>query len=491
MRCPSDSRKVVTLTRMDVRTSALVLAAGQGTRMKSQLPKVMHLLCGAPLLAYPVRAALEAGCDEVIVVVGYGRDVVAAWVQEAFGAGRVKLAIQEEPRGTGDAARAGLAAVDPASTHLLVFYGDVPLIEAKDVAPVLAAAIGSADSRPLLALATCSAGDPFGYGRIVRDANGRVTAIREQKDLQTPAEHALREMNPGIFAMPVAFAGDALARLQPNNAQREYYLTDLVAMAAAAGTHAVTVTARAEVMDGVNDRRQLAEAEDRMYKATADRHRLAGVTVRGNARIEPTVTVGADALIEHGCVLRGQTTLGPGATLDIGCILTDVTVAAGANLKPYTVATASSIGERAQIGPFTHLRPESDIGEDAHVGNFVELKKTSLGKGSKANHLAYLGDGKVGAGVNIGAGTIFCNYDGVQKHVTTLEDGAFIGSDSQLVAPVTIGKGAYVGTGTTVTRDVPAGALAISRMPQVNKEGYADKLNAKFKAAKEAAKAGK
>jgi bifunctional UDP-N-acetylglucosamine pyrophosphorylase/glucosamine-1-phosphate N-acetyltransferase len=456
--------------------------------MKSGLPKVMHALCGAPLLAYPIRAALDAGCDEVIVVVGYGRDVVAGWVDKTFGAGRVKLAIQAEPRGTGDAARAGLSAVDPASTHLLVFYGDVPLIEARDVAPVLAAAVGSS---ALLALATCSAGNPFGYGRIVRDGEGRVTAIREQKDLKTPDEHALREMNPGIFAMPVAFARDALSRLQPNNAQREYYLTDLVAMAAEAGNHAVTVEARAEVMDGVNDRRQLAEAEDRMYKAIADRHRLAGVTVRGDARIEPTVTIATDAVIESGCVLRGATSIGAGATLDIGCVLTDVKVAAGANLKPYSVATSSTIGERAQIGPFTHLRPESVIGEDAHVGNFVELKKTSLGKGSKANHLAYLGDGIVGEGVNIGAGTIFCNYDGVQKHVTTLEDGAFIGSDSQLVAPVTIGKGAYVGTGTTVTRNVPAGALAISRVRQENKDGYATKLNAKFKAAKEAAKTGK
>ena len=247
------------------------------------------------------------------------------------------------------------------------------------------------------------------------------------------------------------------------------------------------VAARADVMDGVNDRHQLADVEERMQARIVKKWRVSGVTVRAGARIEDGVTIGNDAVIESGAVLRGATVIGKGAVVDVGCVLTHVTVEDGANLKPYTVAQRSSIGKNAQIGPFSHLRPESAIGEDAHVGNFVETKKTVLKKGAKANHLAYLGDGIVGEAANVGAGTIFCNYDGFQKHTTTIEDGAFIGSDSQLVAPVRIGKGAYVATGTTVTRDVPDDALAIGRTKQENKEGYAARLKARLKAQKEAA----
>jgi bifunctional UDP-N-acetylglucosamine pyrophosphorylase/glucosamine-1-phosphate N-acetyltransferase len=465
------------------KTTAVILAAGQGTRMKSATPKVLHPIAGRPLVHYPVAAALDAGCGEVVVVVGHGRELVAAYLAKAFGA-RVKTAVQEQQRGTGDAARAGMSAVSPGAERVLIYYGDVPLLAAEDVAPV-AAALG--DSGAGLALATCEVAEPFGYGRVLRDKAGAIVEIREQRDLRDEGERAVREINPGIYAARVAMIRRALDELKPNNAQGELYLTDIVSNARRAGEPVAAVKSRAEVLGGVNDRQQLAEADAAMVERIARKWRVSGVTVRHGARIESTVTIEPDATIETGAVLRGNTKIGRGVLVDVGCVLTDVDVAAGAVLKPYTVGTDSKIGVGAQLGPFSHLRPESDIGEEAHIGNFVETKKTRLGKGAKANHLAYLGDGIIGPGANVGAGTIFCNYDGFQKHTTTIEANAFIGSDSQLVAPVTVGEGAYVATGTTVTKDVPANALAISRVRQENKEGYALRLRARMKSAKEEA----
>ncbi len=465
-------------------TTALILAAGQGTRMKSSTPKVLHEVCGRPLVHYPVRAALEAGCGEVVVVVGHGRERVEAYLRAAFG-DKVKTALQTEQRGTGDAARAGMTAVSPSAERVLLYYGDVPLLEAADVGEV--AQKLDADPACAIAMAVCTIDEPFGYGRILRDGAGQIAEIREHKDLRTDAERAVREINPGIYAASRKLFAEALGALTPNNAQGEYYLTDIVKHAAERGMRVAGVPARADVMDGVNDRHQLADVEERMQARIVKKWRVSGVTVRAGARIEDGVTIGNDAVVEAGVVLRGATVIGKGAVVDVGSVLTDVTVEEGAHLKPYTVAQRSTIGKNAQIGPFSHLRPESAIGEDAHVGNFVETKKTVLKKGAKANHLAYLGDGIVGEAANVGAGTIFCNYDGFQKHTTTIEDGAFIGSDSQLVAPVRIGKGAYVATGTTVTRDVPDDALAIGRTKQENKEGYAARLKARLKAQKEAA----
>jgi bifunctional UDP-N-acetylglucosamine pyrophosphorylase/glucosamine-1-phosphate N-acetyltransferase len=460
-------------------TTAIILAAGQGTRMKSALPKVLHLVAGRPIVHYPVEAALDAGCGEVVVVVGHGREQVAAYLAKAFGS-RVKTAVQEQQRGTGDAARAGLAAVGEGASRLLVFYGDAPLLTADDLASVVSALAG-----PGLALATCEVAEPFGYGRVLRDERGEVVGIREQRDLQTEAERVIREINPGIYAASAALFRAGLAALQPNNAQGELYLTDIVAYARGVAEPIVPVRSRAEVLVGVNDRQQLIEAERAMHERIARRHRVAGVTVRDGARIDSGVTIEPDAVVETGAVLRGATRIGRGAVIDVGCVLTDVAVAEGALLKPYTVASDSTIGPRAQLGPFAHLRPASDIGEEAHVGNFVETKKTRMARGAKANHLAYLGDGDIGEAANIGAGTIFCNYDGFQKHTTTIGPGVFIGSDSQIVAPVTIGAGAYVATGTCVTKDVPPDALAISRVKQDNKEGYASRLRGRLKAAKD------
>lgn len=460
-------------------TVAIVLAAGQGTRMKSTLPKVLHPVCGWPMVHHGVAAALGAGCGEVIVVVGHGRELVEKSLAAAFG-DRVRFAVQPQQLGTGDAVRCGLEAVGAGAERVLVFYGDAPLIEASDLTAMLAA-----DGR--LVVATCRLTNPFGYGRMLRDGEGRLVGIREEKDASA-AEKAITEINPGVYVFARDFLASALTKLEPKNAQGELYLTDVVAIAAASGAHGTPVEARAEVLVGCNDRAQLFDAELTMRERIHTGLRKAGVTVAAGALVDAGVVVEADVVIGPNAVLRGKTHVKSGARIDVGCVLDDVVVEEGAYLKPYSVAQQSVVGVRAQVGPFAHLRPESHLGEDVHIGNFVETKKTKLAKGAKANHLAYLGDGVVGERVNVGAGTIFCNYDGFQKHTTVIEDDAFIGSDSQIVAPVTIGRGAYVGTGTTVTKDVPADALALSRVKQDNKEGYAARLKARFKAAKEAKK---
>jgi bifunctional UDP-N-acetylglucosamine pyrophosphorylase/glucosamine-1-phosphate N-acetyltransferase len=466
-------------------TTAIVLAAGQGTRMKSALPKMMHTVCGWPIVHFGVQAALDAGCVEVVVVVGHGRQLVEEYLARAFGPGRVRTAVQEHQRGTGDAARIGLAAVGAEATRVLLLYGDVPLVTGDDVRSVLAPLdVGPAAT---LSLATCVVDDPTGYGRVLRKA-GSVVEVREQRDLRSDGERAVREINAGVYASRVALLREALAALVPNNAQGELYLTDLVAFASRAGERIETVERSADVLAGVNDREQLVRVECVMRGRIARKWRLAGATVREGAQVDAGVVLEPDATVETAAVLRGRTRVASGAVVDVGCVLTDVEVGEGATVKPYSVATDARIGARAAVGPFAHLRPESDIGEEAHVGNFVETKKTRMLRGAKANHLAYLGDSVIGERANVGAGTIFCNYDGFTKHTTIIEEGAFIGSDSQIVAPVTIGANAYVATGTTVTRDVPPDALAIGRAKQDNKEGYASKLRARLKAAKASAK---
>ena len=459
--------------------TAIVLAAGQGKRMKSALAKVLHPLAGRPLCYFPVRAAIDAGATRVVVVVSPGHEAsIAERLRADFG-DRIETAVQDPPRGTGDAARVGLDKVQ--SERVLVLCGDTPLVSPDDIAAVLAALEGD------LALMSCRLDDPSGYGRVLRDGEGRVLEVREDRDLESDEQRAVSEVNAGVYAAGTAFLKKALAQIQPANAQGEYYLTDAVALAAReGGAHAVQ--GHPDGLIGVNDRRQLAEAEARLYERIADRHRLAGVTVHAGARIDDGIVIGQDSFIEAGASLRGSTRIGRGTTIDAGCVLTNTEVGDGALFKPYSVATDSRVGDAAQIGPFAHLRPGSDIGAEAHIGNFVETKKTRVRRGAKANHLAYLGDGDVGEGANVGAGTIFCNYDGFQKHRTVIGEGAFIGSDSQLVAPVSIGKGAYVATGTTVTRDVPDDALAIGRTNQANKEGYASRLKSRLAAAAKKAK---
>lgn len=442
--------------------------------MKSALPKVLHEICGRPMVDYVVDAALEAGCQDVVVVVGYGRDELAAHLRKTYG-DRVRTAVQETQRGTGDAVGSALPIIDTKTEHVLILCGDTPLVDAAELARLRAVCAGNVP----LAMLTAKAQDPTGYGRILRDESGRITRVREHRDA-TEDERRVSEVNVGIYVAKLGFLRNAISKLQPNNAQGELYLTDIVAQASEVAEVGYVHTESTAALVGVNDRAQLSGAEEVMYARIADKARRNGATIRASARIDSNVVIESDAIIEHNVVLRGKTHIGSGARIDVGCVLTDVDVAAGAIVKPYSVCTSSTIGERAQIGPFSHVRPESQIEADAHIGNFVETKKTRVRRGAKANHLAYLGDGDIGEGANVGAGTIFCNYDGFKKHKTEIGAGAFIGSDSQIIAPVRIGVGAYVATGTTITKDVPDDALAISRVKQENKDGYASRLKARL-----------
>jgi bifunctional UDP-N-acetylglucosamine pyrophosphorylase/glucosamine-1-phosphate N-acetyltransferase len=464
----------------------VILAAGQGTRMRSDRPKVLHAIAGLPMYAHVVRAALRAGSSEVVLVIGHGRDEVARDVEARFDS-HVSTAVQEQQIGTGDAVRVGVSAPSIADFdgYVVVLYGDTPLVHTGLIEALVTRA---SEGKTAAVALTSVVEDPTGYGRILRDAQGNVTAIREHKDA-SGREREVREINCGLYAFHAPFLRQAIAKLATNNAQGELYITDVIEQAAQLGSVA-TLPWRFEDVGGVNDRSQLAACETAMRLRIAEELGKSGVTVRDPATtyVELGVRVEPDAVLEPNVHLRGKTVIEAGARVDTGCVLTDVHVARNAYLKPYTVAAESEIGERAEAGPFAHLRPQSVLEAESKIGNFVEMKKTRLGRGSKASHLSYLGDGQIGRDVNIGAGTIFCNYDGINKHTTTLEDGVFIGSDSQLIAPVRIGERAYVATGTTVTRDIPAGALAISRPKQLNKEGYADRIWSRIRAIKAAAK---
>ncbi len=463
----------------DSKVTAIVLAAGEGTRMKSTRPKVLHEICGRSLLAWAVDTVFAAGVDDCLVVVGHGRDEVEDMLQERYGE-RVTTVLQPEQRGTGDAVRLALNGVQQTGLALIV-YGDCPLIPVTLLEDLIDRARAGDN---VIALATGTLEDPSGYGRIIRDPSGNVSAIVEHRDC-SPAELAVDEVNPGIYTADIAFLRDAVSQLTTTNAKGEFYLTDVIAMAAQSGSVA-DVRGPMEDLLGVNDRYELALCGERKRLQIAEALARAGVGMR-----EPShVYVDADCEIEPGAFLdsnvhlRGRCIVGAGAHIDVGCVLTDCHVATDARVLPYTVATQSKIGIAAQTGPFSHLRPETELGPGSKVGNFSETKKTVVGEGSKVNHLSYVGDGVIGKNVNIGAGTIFCNYDGAQKHTTRIEDDVFIGSDSQLIAPVTVGKGAYVASGTTVTQDVPADALAVGRAKQDNKKGYAPRLRARQKKAK-------
>lgn len=457
--------------------AAIVLAAGRGTRMHSARPKVLHSLAGRPLLFFPVHAALEAGATRVVVVVSPDAKAdVETELRPHLPGAPLEFVVQETPQGTGHAASVGLSALPEPAGEVLVLYGDTPLLEAGDLQP-LVERLAQGD---VLSFLSFEAEDPTGYGRVLRDGAGAVRAIVEERDISSDAERSVREVNAGIYAGRRDTLSRALAQIGPHNAQGEYYLTDVVPLAAKEGA----VTSRrapAEATVGVNDRQQLAFAEGILHARIRSRWGKKGVSIVGEPLIDDTVELGLDVRIEQGVRLRGKTRVGGGAFVDVGCVLEDVEVAPGAVLKPYTVATRSSVGERAVLGPFSHLRPDSHIGAEAHVGNFVETKNATLASGAKANHLTYLGDADIGERSNIGAGVIVCNYDGFAKRRTTVGVEAFVGSDVQLVAPVTVGDGAYVATGTTVTEDVPSGALAIGRSRQENKAGYAKKLRERLR----------
>ena len=465
-------------------TIAIVLAAGQGTRMKSARPKVLHEIAGRALVEWSLGSAFEGGIDRAVVVVGHGSDAVKATLSARFAA-RVDFATQEAQRGTGDAVRSAFRALEGFEGTVVVLYGDCPLVTPETVRALVDA---RASKGVPLAMLTMTLVDPTGYGRILRDGEGNVTAIREHKDA-SESERAITEVNPGVYAIDMRFLREAVATLDTDNAQGELYLTDVVDRAAKIAK-VVTLVGDPDELRGVNDRAELASCAAVRRKRIALAHARSGVGFASldDVYIDADVTIDSDAQIGAGVHLRGKTHVSTGAFVDVGAVLENAFVGEGAHVLPYTVVKSSRLGARSEVGPFTHIRPDTELGEGAKVGNFSETKKTKLGKGAKVNHLSYVGDGQIGDNVNVGAGTIFCNYDGVNKHTTVLEDDVFIGSDSQLVAPVRVGKGAYVASGTTVTKDVPADALAISRAPQENKLGLAARLRKRNEALKAAAK---
>ncbi len=459
---------------MPSQAAAIVLAAGKGTRMKSDLPKVLHKVCGLPMVEHVVRALRGAGVERIVVVVGHGGEVV----QAALG-GTVEYAWQREQLGTGHAVRCAAAALEGFEGPVIVASGDTPLVDAATMAALL-----STHGDKAVTVATSVLDDPTGYGRIVRDPAGKPCRIVEQKDA-SEEQRAIKEVNSGLYGFDAATLFRLLPRLRNHNAQREYYLTDLVAMAAEDGLPVATQSADPTLLSGVNDRWQLAEAEAVLRRTILKGHALNGVTLRDPATtyIEADVQIGPDVTIEPGCHLLGLTTVGTGARLGPNAILRDAQIGDGAKVQ-LSVVEASAVGEGSKIGPFAHLRAGSGVGPHGRIGNFVELKNAELGERVAAAHLTYLGDATVGPRTNVGAGTITCNYDGFAKHRTTIGADVFVGSQSTIVAPITIGDGAMLAAGSTITESVPPGAGAFGRARQETKEGWVAKWREKRKVGK-------
>lgn len=439
--------------------SVVILAAGKGKRMVSDLPKVLHSVGGRPLLGHVLATASGLQAVARLVVHGHGGEAVKATFASEQG---VLWVEQAEQLGTGHAVAQALPLLGDGGV-VLVLYGDVPLIRAETLQPLVAAA-----RQDRLALLTVELADPTGYGRIVRDDREQVQRIVEEKDA-TPSERCLCEVNTGILAVSAARLRGWVAELNNDNAQGEYYLTDVIALAVRDGVpvEPFTVTEPLEVQ-GVNDRRQLAELE-RFYQARQTEALLAnGATLLDLARIDirGAVTTGKDVVIDVNVVFEGTVRLGNRVRIGPFCVLRDVVIGDDVEILSHCRIEDAEIGPGAQIGPFARLRPGARLAAGVHIGNFVEVKKSSIGPGSKVNHLTYIGDAEIGANVNVGAGTITCNYDGANKHKTIIEDGAFIGSNSSLVAPVRVGKGATVGAGSSVSRDVPDGSLCLTRAPR-------------------------
>lgn len=443
--------------------NVVILAAGKGKRMHSNLPKVLHPLAGKPLLGHVLDTARSLSPESLCVVVGHGGEVV----RQAVAAPDVQFGEQSPQLGTGHAVQQALPYLGQGS-HTLVLYGDVPLVQASTLKRLLAAAQDG------LAVLTVALDNPQGYGRILRNPAGQVTAIVEEKDAND-AQRAIQEVNTGIMAIPTARLADWLGALSNNNAQGEYYLTDLIGLAVAQGVPVRTAHPEGpwEVL-GVNSKTQLAELERILQGRIAAQLLEEGVRLADPARLDVRgeLVCGRDVAIDVGCVFEGRVVLEEAVEVGPYCVLKNVTVAAGARIAAFSHLDSAQVGPDAVVGPYARLRPGTTLEAGAHVGNFVELKNTTLGAGSKANHLAYVGDATVGARVNIGAGTITCNYDGVNKFRTVIEDDAFIGSDTQLVAPVTVGRGATLGAGTTLTKDAPPDTLTISRAKQLAVPGW-------------------
>jgi bifunctional UDP-N-acetylglucosamine pyrophosphorylase/glucosamine-1-phosphate N-acetyltransferase len=442
----------------------VILAAGQGKRMHSDLPKVAHVLAGRPLLEHVIESARSLDPQGLCVVVGHGADLV----RDRVPAPGASWALQDKQLGTGHAVMQAIPYLARGGT-VLVLYGDVPLI-----APHTLRSLAAASGGGKLAILTQDLENPKGYGRIVRDAAGRVARIVEEKDADAK-ERAIREVNTGIVAAPREHLEKWLSRLSNDNAQGEYYLTDIVAAAVADGVPVeVRQPAAAHECLGVNSKSDLAELERHYQMNNAASLLESGVTLADPARIDVRgdLQCGRDVSIDVNCIFEGKVVLGDRVRVGANCILRDVTIGSDTEVKPFSLVEESAIGKNARIGPYARIRPGTELSDEVHIGNFVEVKASLIAARSKANHLAYVGDSTVGCDVNIGAGTITCNYDGANKHRTVIEDNVHIGSDVQLVAPVTVGKGATIGAGATITKDVPPGGLTLTEKKQVSKPGW-------------------
>ena len=451
-----------------MRADIVILAAGQGSRMKSSLPKVLHAVAGKPMLEHVINTAQKTqqalGEGKIHVVIGHGADQVKA----KLGHYDLNWVEQTEQLGTGHAVQQAVPGCEGADV-VLVLYGDVPLIQTATLEALLSEAQGKQ-----LGLLTIDLPNPTGYGRIVRDEQGSVKAIVEQKDA-SEEQLLIKEVNTGIMAIPGNKLQDWVMGLDNNNAQQEYYLTDVVEKAVSEGNAVTHVQPeKSTEVEGVNSRIQLAELERAYQKELATQLMIAGVTVIDPARLDirGDVKVGRDVLIDINVVLEGNVEIGDNVVIEPGCIIRNSKVAAGSVIKANSLLEEAEVSEACEIGPYARLRPGAKLAEKARVGNFVEIKKSTIGVGSKVNHLTYIGDAEVGEGVNVGAGTVTCNYDGVNKHKTIIGDGAFIGTNSSLVAPVNIGEGATTAAGSTITRDIESDQLGVARGKQRNIDGW-------------------
>ncbi|MBI4643119.1 MAG: bifunctional UDP-N-acetylglucosamine diphosphorylase/glucosamine-1-phosphate N-acetyltransferase GlmU [Deltaproteobacteria bacterium] len=447
--------------------TAVILAAGQGTRMKSSHPKVLHQILGRPMIAYLLDTLINLGIEDILVVVGYQ----AEKVQEALKDYPVRFVVQEPQLGTGHAVQVAMVAVPPEAGDVLVLCGDAPLISRESINALHQM---HKNHQAAVTIQTVVLPDGLHYGRVVRDDAGRVTAVLQSKDsVDRPEILAIREINTGAYCFDTPFLRDALDRIPKSPVTGEIYLTDLIHIAREQGRAVeALIDQNLEDLLGINSRAELAAATQTVKRKINARHMDQGVTLVDPETnyIESLVTIGRDTVIYPNVYIQGRTVIGENCVIEASVKIVDSTLENDVHVKMGCVVTQSRLGAGVDIGPFAHLRPLSDLRQGVHVGNFVVVKKSVRHEGVKAGHLTYLGDAEVGAGTNVGAGTITCNYDGVKKHQTIIEEGAFIGSNTALVAPVTIGAGAYVGAGSTITKDVPPGKLGISRARQVNLE---------------------
>jgi bifunctional UDP-N-acetylglucosamine pyrophosphorylase/glucosamine-1-phosphate N-acetyltransferase len=440
----------------------VILAAGKGTRMYSEKPKVLHALAGKPLVQHVLDCAAMLKPLQVCVVYGYGGEAVPKAMQDHA----ATFVLQNPQLGTGHAVQQAMPHLDDES-NTLVLYGDVPLIQCSTLHEMQQAGDG-------LVVLTINLKNPGGYGRIVRDAQNRVLSIIEEKDA-TPEQLKIEEVNTGILLAPTKMLRDWLAKLQNNNTQGEYYLTDIVSMAVQQGVAVHTVQPAHEwEIHGINSKSQLAKLERTWQGVEAERLLEQGVTLADPARIDVRgkLSCGRDVEIDVGCIFEGEVSLGDKVRVGAYSVIRNSRIHAGTNIAPYSHIDSSEVGANCKIGPYARLRPGTKLGDEVHIGNFVEVKNSEIAANSKANHLSYIGDSTIGSRVNIGAGTITCNYDGANKYRTIIEDDVFIGSDTQLVAPVTVGKGATIGAGSTITRNAPEGELTLSRTKQVTVAGW-------------------